>query len=1248
MKKQIVQTVFLALFCLIFTNIRAALINSNVVTGNWSSTSSWVGGVVPTVNDTVVIVANSVITVDNNTCTAYKARINNLGTLNCSSNTLRLGGGSVTITVLGTPYTYIGNGSLTINTGGIFNLNTGTLKLTGNFITNGTFNCGTGTVVFDTKNAVIGISGTKAPTFYNLVNSDSVRSYYPIAGGFGVTLHSNNTTIKGNVVIDGSFNRNTSATNDTAKVTFDGNTTLSGMYSFYLNNVVINIGATLNAANKNFNLYGNWTSNGTFVCGTGTIYFLRDTYNQLVQNIYQANPDLNPFYNLEINKTSGSVTQIAGTLNLNGNIYVNNNFTVNKGTYDMGGVHRLYVGKNFTVNSANSAVYIASTGRLLLNGTSATPQQINTGGSNLYKFTIDNIGGGVVQASDINVTFEFVLSNGVLNTKNGATLYEMYLSNSDPLSLPTYSSTSFLVGKLKRELIAGAANYTFPVGVMNTTPLKYRPIVYQQTSSGTATNIYITEDTISNNGTYKSNFWARIQENMGAPVGSFNFAYNLSTDFPVGTIECAIQTQRGSVPSPANWNYILNTTTAASGGNSGSIVSTIPATMAPNAFVLGEVSPIVAGTTICSGNTTALMVTSPSNFGFFNWYDAPTGGNLVLGNNGSFTSPVLNNTTTYYVEHNNSLNGCGSHRTPVTVIVNPTPIVTVNNPTICNGSSINLTANGANTYVWSNSLTLNPISVSPSTNSVYTVTGTSNGCVGTAVSNVTVNPIPVITVNSPTICESTLTNLTANGGSSYQWSNGSTDNPISVSPNITTSYSVTGTSLGCSATVISTVNVNPNPIITVNNPTICAASTTSLTANGANSYLWSNGSTTNPITVSPGVNITYTVTGTSLGCTGTATSTVTISSNLLINIVPSAATICNGSTTNLNASGGDNYLWSSGSSTNPLVVSPSITTSYSVTGTDASGCSGTTITTITVNPIPILTVNNPTICSGDSSIISANGANSYIWSNGSTLNSFSISPIVTTTYTVTGTSIGCSSTATSLVTINPNPSISVNNATICEGSFANISAIGASSYLWSNSMTNNSISVSPGATASYTVTGTSNGCSSTAISEVIVNQLPIITLENDHSGLTIFDGQIVTFTATPSGYDNYTFYINSVLVQSGNSNIYITNSLISGDTLSVIVSNGDCESLNNSEILQIAPTPNAFTPDNDGVNDLFMKGVELQIINRWGQELYTGKDGWDGKFNGEEVSPGTYYFIITKYDLNNVSKKEKGSVLLIK
>lgn len=75
--------------------------------------------------------------------------------------------------------------------------------------------------------------------------------------------------------------------------------------------------------------------------------------------------------------------------------------------------------------------------------------------------------------------------------------------------------------------------------------------------------------------------------------------------------------------------------------------------------------------------------------------------------------------------------------------------------------------------------------------------------------------------------------------------------------------------------------------------------------------------------------------------------------------------------------------------------------------------------------------------------------------------------------------------------------------------------------------------------------------------------------------------------------------------------------------------------------------PNAFTPDNDGKNDIFMKGYSLKIVNRWGEILYDGQDGWDGTINGKKVSPGTYYYIISVPDFDKNLKTMTGVITLV-
>jgi formylmethanofuran dehydrogenase subunit A len=155
--------------------------------------------------------------------------------------------------------------------------------------------------------------------------------------------------------------------------------------------------------------------------------------------------------------------------------------------------------------------------------------------------------------------------------------------------------------------------------------------------------------------------------------------------------------------------------------------------------------------------------------------------------------------------------------------------------------------------------------VTPNTTTSYSVTGTSSaGCVSqnAAVSIVTVNTNPTITVNSGSICAGQTFTLTASGATSYSFSGGSN----TVTPNTTTSYSVTGTSsAGCVSqnAAVGTVTVNANPTITIasSNTLLCSGESVTITASGANSYSWSTLSGNASIVVSPTSNATYSVLG---------------------------------------------------------------------------------------------------------------------------------------------------------------------------------------------------------------------------------------------------------------------------------------------------------------------------------------------------------------------------------------------------
>src|SRR5204862_105944 len=156
--------------------------------------------------------------------------------------------------------------------------------------------------------------------------------------------------------------------------------------------------------------------------------------------------------------------------------------------------------------------------------------------------------------------------------------------------------------------------------------------------------------------------------------------------------------------------------------------------------------------------------------------------------------------------------------------------------------------------------------------------------------------------------------------------------------------------------------------------------------------------------------------------------------------------------------------------------------------------------------ISVTVVASPSsICAGASSTLIASGASSYIWSNGAIGASITVRPNATTTYTVTGSTGGCSANAsvTVIVTSSPNVTVFVNAspsvtvvaspASICGGGSATLIASGATSYLWSNGAVGASITVNPIATTSYMVTGSTGGCSANASVTVIVTASPNVT-----------------------------------------------------------------------------------------------------------------------------------------------------------
>jgi hypothetical protein len=270
--------------------------------------------------------------------------------------------------------------------------------------------------------------------------------------------------------------------------------------------------------------------------------------------------------------------------------------------------------------------------------------------------------------------------------------------------------------------------------------------------------------------------------------------------------------------------------------------------------------------------------------------------------------------------------------------------LTVNSGTICAGNSFTMVPSGASTYTFSGGSAI----VTPTATSSYSITGTnSNGCVGanSAISNITVNPAPVIIVSSGAVCIGGSWTITPTGATTYTYSSGS----AVVSPTATSSYTVSGSSAaGCQSSTVITISVNPTLAFSANSGSVCIGSTFTMTPSGASSYTFSSGT---PV-VTPTTTTTYTIVGVnSVGCYGTQICTVTVNALPIVSATTSNTLICLGESAVLTASTtATSYTWNTGATTLSVSVSPTITSTYTVNVSNAASCSASSMVMITVSP----------------------------------------------------------------------------------------------------------------------------------------------------------------------------------------------------------------------------------------------------------------------------------------------------------
>lgn len=498
----------------------------------------------------------------------------------------------------------------------------------------------------------------------------------------------------------------------------------------------------------------------------------------------------------------------------------------------------------------------------------------------------------------------------------------------------------------------------------------------------------------------------------------------------------------------------------------------------------------------------------------------------------------------------------------------------------------------------------------------------------------------------------------------YEWSNGfkqlgSMDTSSTVTGLCSGIYTVTIKDLKCNKMVVkvpvidTSVHFNLNVIQT--GPVPCSIDTLgTLTASASGStspytYTWNNGQTLSTITgLSAG---TYTCTATdSKGCSQSVKAKVIINTPPSL-VIQGGSSICYGKTTILTASGGDTYSWDTGQSTSAISVTPAVNTTYTVT-VGKGGCSATATALVTVNALPNITKKDTTICPGSSTVLNVSGGTSYSWSPATGLNSTTgsnviASPLTSTTYTVTGSNGICSNTTTVKVIVKSVPAVSITGKTsVCMGQSTTLTANGGTIYIWNTGETTTTISITPAATTTYTVTTSNNGCSAMATKIVAISSGPVLTIGNnvnikkgDNTTLTISGG--VSYTWSPAKGLSCSTCQNPVANPSVTTDYCVTVTDANGCTATTCVTIFVDENLS---------FPNVYTPNGDGINDLFViEGLQpgiapLKIYNRWGAIVYESeayKNDWDGS----NVSDGVYYYIL-EYPIDH--KSYSGFIQVLK
>ncbi|OWY25621.1 PKD domain-containing protein [Sphingobacteriales bacterium UPWRP_1] len=660
-----------------------------------------------------------------------------------------------------------------------------------------------------------------------------------------------------------------------------------------------------------------------------------------------------------------------------------------------------------------------------------------------------------------------------------------------------------------------------------------------------------------------------------------------------------------------------------------------------------------ANLTVCEGTTVPLNA-APTNA-------TVTGPVTYQWQNGSATAIFSAATAgVYSVSVSNS---CGTASDNITITNDFPPVVDFGgNVSLCPGETLTLDATVPNgLYLWQDGSTAATFTVSAPGNYWVEV---SNLC-GVVFEDITVSysDLPDVDLGpDATLCPGQTLTLNANttGATAYLWQNGSLS--ATFTANAPGTYWVQISNSCSTQTDSITIDYGIDPAIDLGaDVALCEGETVSFAIaipDAQATYLWNNGSTL--------PDFTATAAGTYWASISNQCGTV--ADTVAVNITPlpvvnlgNDANLCPGESLVLDAAtaGATGYVWNNGSITPSVSVNTAGT--YSVTVTTACGTASDTVTVSLGTSLNIDLGTNLQLCNADTFTLNATTAGvTYLWQDGSTNPTFTAN--LPGTYWVQIANNCSSATDTVAVSYLNSPFVQLAaDTTLCPGETLLLNAQlpdASVSYLWSNGSTQPSLTIA--ATGVYSVS-LSNACG-TASDTVTAsyNQLPTVNAGPD---ITICQNETATITPTATNATGYLWQNGSTqpTLVAGQSGVYtITASNACGSaTDAVSVTVNDCLPPPPPEPLPCTLlVPNAFSPNADGVNDVFAPvyncttpAASFSVFNRWGERVFTGNTitaGWNGTLKNEPCPVGVYVWILEYQNDEGQMELVKGNVTLLR